>query len=385
MLKPKVLVMVDWYAPGFKAGGPIRSAVNFADQLEHDLDIYVLTTDRDLGEPEPYSDITTDRWVSRGSHQVYYASPANLGWKTTREIILGVEPDCIYLNSMFSLHFTIYPLLMKKLGMVKARIVLAPRGMLRASALAHKPGKKKLFLNMFRFMGLPKLILFHATDQTEEQDIRRIFGPGSSLFQAGNLPGKQKPFRPPEGKRKGNLRLVFVGRIHPIKNLDFLLLALQGITGTVELTVIATLEDEVYWKYCQSIMDAFPPAISVKMLIDLPHDRIEENILAAHAFALPTKGENFGHSIFEALAAGRPVLISDQTPWRNLPEDHAGWDLPLGDPAPFRRVIQELVDMDAPALETWCLGAWNKAKDYLSNTSTRSTILKVFADTNTMP
>jgi glycosyltransferase involved in cell wall biosynthesis len=286
---------------------------------------------------------------------------------------------------MFSLHFTIYPLLMKKLGMVKARIVLAPRGMLRASALAHKPGKKKIYMNMFRFMGLPKEILFHATDQTEEQDIRSIFGPGSSLFRAGNLPGKQKPFRPPGEKRKGNLRLVFVGRIHPIKNLDFLLLALQGVTGTVELTVIATLEDETYWKHCQTIMNAFPPGISVQMLVDLPHDRIEENILAAHAFALPTKGENFGHSIFESLAAGRPVLISDQTPWRNLPGDHAGWDLPLGDPAPFRRVIQELVDMDAPALETWCLGAWIKAKDYLTNTSTRSAILKVFAEINTMP
>lgn len=53
-MKRKVLVMVDWYAPGYKAGGPIRSAVNFADQLENELDVYVLTTDRDLNEPSPY-------------------------------------------------------------------------------------------------------------------------------------------------------------------------------------------------------------------------------------------------------------------------------------------------------------------------------------------
>ena len=57
--------MVDWYAPGFKAGGPIRSAVNFADQLENDLDIFVLTTDRDLGDTQAYPGILADQWVKK--------------------------------------------------------------------------------------------------------------------------------------------------------------------------------------------------------------------------------------------------------------------------------------------------------------------------------
>ena len=52
-------------------------------------------------------------------------------------------------------------------------------------------------------------------------------------------------------------------------------------------------------------------------------------ILDSHLLFSPTTGENFGHAIFEAFALGRPVLISDQTPWINLIDIGVGYDLPL--------------------------------------------------------
>jgi glycosyltransferase involved in cell wall biosynthesis len=370
--------MVDWYAPGFKAGGPIRSAVNFSDQLENELDIYILTTDRDLGEPQPYNGIEADRWLTRNAHHVFYISPQHLEWKNIKNIILEIQPDDIYLNSMFSRYFSIYPLLMKRMGILKSRLVLAPRGMLRVSALEHKSGKKKIFIGLFKTLGLSKGLVFHATDDTEEKDIRTIFGKSALLFKAGNLPGKQKPFSPARHKVPGELKIVFVGRIHPIKNLEFLLHALPGTNGEIELNVIATLEDEEYWQRCQSIINTFPPHIRVNILIDLPHEKVEENILLSHIFALPTKGENFGHSIFEALAAGRPVLISDQTPWRNLEKEKAGWDLSLDDVTAYRQIIQQLIGMDETHLKEWCIGAWNLADRYQANAATRKLTLQTF-------
>ncbi len=53
----KILVCCDWYEPGFKAGGPIRSCVNFVNQMKEDYQIYVLTSDRDLDEQAPYEGI----------------------------------------------------------------------------------------------------------------------------------------------------------------------------------------------------------------------------------------------------------------------------------------------------------------------------------------
>src|SRR5690606_20694183 len=65
-------------------------------------------------------------------------------------------------------------------------------------------------------------------------------------------------------------------------------------------------------------------------------------------FFLPTRGENYGHVIAEALSMGTPVLISDQTPWRELQADDLGWDVPLASVAEFACTIQALA-MRSPA------------------------------------
>jgi glycosyltransferase involved in cell wall biosynthesis len=52
--------------------------------------------------------------------------------------------------------------------------------------------------------------------------------------------------------------------------------------------------------------------------------------------------------IYEALAAGTPVLIADTTPWRNLAELGVGWDLPLDDPRAFGNKITEVARLSAP-------------------------------------
>ena len=71
-----------------------------------------------------------------------------------------------------------------------------------------------------------------------------------------------------------------------------------------------------------------------------------QTLAAYHLFLLPTRGENFGHVILEALSAGCPVLISDQTPWRGLESSGIGWALPLTEPERFRAVLNQCIAMD---------------------------------------
>ena len=59
----KILLLLDWFDPAYKAGGPIRSAVNFAKQMQSDFDIFVFTGDRDLNEIKPLKDVVIDKWV----------------------------------------------------------------------------------------------------------------------------------------------------------------------------------------------------------------------------------------------------------------------------------------------------------------------------------
>lgn len=296
-----------------------------------------------------------------------------------RETISQADPDLVYLNSMFSWPFALQPLLMKRMGLLRAAAVLAPRGMLRSSALAHKSAKKKVFLRAFRMAGLHRMVTFHATDQQEEQDVRAHFGDKARVFRADNLPGKQKPFQPAPTKRKGQLQMIFVGRMHPIKNLDLLLRAMAGVNAQLHLDVVAPPEDKGYQEDCRALINALPKGMTVNLLGNVPHEGIAERLLSSQLFVLPTRGENFGHAIFEALAAGRPVLISDQTPWRGLAEKQAGWDLPIGDPVPFTMALQRVADMEDEEFSVWCRGAWDIAYRFIEGNGLKETYIKQFS------
>ena len=360
--RPRVLVMADWYVPGYRAGGPIRSVANFAGQLEEDLDIHIFTTDRDHGCESPYPDVVPDRWVVRSRHQVYYASPARLSWTSILHIIRELRPDYLYLNSMFSRYMTVYPLAMHRLGLVRVRVLLAPRGMLMDSAMAGKTARKRFFISLLRGFGVTRGLRFQATNDLEAEDVRRRFGRRADVVRIDNLPGLLPPPNPPPTKEPGRLKVAFVGRSHPIKNLDLLLTAMAGVQAAIELTAVVSREDDAYAARCRALAAALPSRHQVHFREGMPHEAVGEILRSTHIFALPTKGENFGHAIFEALSFGRPVLVSDQTPWRGLEALGAGMDLPLSGPEPFREGLEAFAGMDHDTLLDWCRGARELAR-----------------------
>ena len=372
--------MADWFEPGFKAGGTIRSSVNFARYLKNDLEIFVLTTDRDFGDTAPYSGIAQNTWLAYdGNVQVFYASPEWLSWGNVKKLILSIHPGIIYLNSMYSKYFSLYPLLMKRFGTIRSKLLLAPRGMLRESAVTHKRFKKTAFLSLFKTMRLHKRVTFHATDATEYEDIRNRFGRHINVSLVPDFPSLQTDGITIPEKDPSSLKMFFVGRIHPIKNLDFILHCIAGCKHDITLTIIGAIEDVAYWNKCSGIINSFGGNIKVNMLEAQPVPRIQQVMNDHHLFVLPTRGENFGHAIFESLAAGRPVLISDQTPWRDLTRHKAGWDLSLDAPARFKEVVEEVTAMNREQLKEWCCGAKDYCKNYLETSGIKEQYLKLFS------
>lgn len=378
MAHNRVLIFAEWFFPGHKAGGPITSVVNFVQQLKDELEIFVFTSDRDLGDHQAYEGISTDRWVDGGRYQVYYASPGKLTRKLLAAVIREVRPDIIYLNSMYSPYFTILPLFLARGGRRNIKVVLSPRGMLRASALAHKPVKKKIFLLLGRISGILKHVNFHATDEQEASDIRSVFGGRVRISVMGNLPGNQPEFIPPVSKEVGKVKLIFVGRVHPIKNLLVLLEAVRKSKSEVTMTIVGPMEDLQYGQACQSVIQRMGKNVKVHLLESVARDAVLSLLREHHLFVLPTSGENFGHAIFEALGAGRPVLISDQTPWRDLERKYAGWDISLSQPQQFTELIDRVGGMDQEEHLKWCEGAWSFCSDYLRENHLKQKYIGLF-------
>src|SRR5882757_4047832 len=141
--KKRILVLVDWFAPGYKAGGPIQSCVNFAFSLKELYDIYVLTTDTDHGESTPYPGIPTGQWISNlhPDFKVMYLQRSTLTRGILKKEMVALNAEYVYLNHLFSPLFVLFPLWLKYSGVLKGEIVLSPRGALYDSALSVKPWK----------------------------------------------------------------------------------------------------------------------------------------------------------------------------------------------------------------------------------------------------
>jgi glycosyltransferase involved in cell wall biosynthesis len=366
--KPVILICCDWYEPGYKAGGPVQSVMHLADAISGVAEVYVLTSDRDLNEKEAYSNIPLNIWVLKKTGvRVMYLSPDKQVYRWYRKVFQEVNPDVLHMNSMWSIPFTLLPLLVT-LGRKNIRKILSPRGMINEGSFRFKRIKKSLALFVLRFTGLLNGVTFHATDEGEKlQLIQKI--PGSFVVVIPNLSGEIKKEVIPAKKNKGALKLVYVGRIAPQKNVHFILDLLMDIpeTYSISFTLIG-LEDNVdYSQKCRKIAQNLPSHISISFVGSLPHHEVQEKLLENHFLIQTSFSENFGHSVFEAFSCGRPVVISDGMPWKNLEKAHVGFDISLKNKNGFIEAILKAATLNQKQFDKMCISAYLYALDYVNS------------------
>lgn len=340
--KKTILILCDWFLPGYLAGGPIQSIATLTQQLGNDIDFKIITTDRDFKSNRPYDNVKINEWTQYEGRTIFYISPENMNAEFVLKLMQNTPHHIIYMNSLYSKLFTIYPLKWKLQKKIQAKIVLAPRGMLRDKALAVKPLKKHLFLMYARFTGLFQNIHWQSTSQQESKEIKKRIGANVQMTEVSNLPANSCEVKFIE-KQKGNLRLCFIARIVDIKNLNFAIDVLKEVKqGQIIFDVYGPKEDEAYWFVCENNAKTLPNNIRFNYKSVLKPEEICVTISKYHALFLPTQTENFGHVIVESLKNGRPVLISDQTPWRNLQKENVGFDIALSNKTKFAEAIQNM-------------------------------------------
>jgi glycosyltransferase involved in cell wall biosynthesis len=283
-----------------------------------------------------------------GKADVRYLAPGEGRVATLTQLVGDTEHDILYLNSAFSPHMTILPLILGKTGRIPRRpVVLAPRGEFSPDALRLKSSKKHAFLRFARTTGLYDEVTWQASSPTEEEDIRRWFGWRAKVLVAPDLLSRRPgQFGSRRVKRPGALRIVFLSRISPMKNLDEAIRLLAGVKGRVEFHIYGPCEDQDYWTKCQEAIRTLPDNIHVEYRGAIANEKVARVLRQYDLFFLPTRGENYGHVVLEALMAGCPVLISDRTPWSRVQERGAGWSVPLDRPDQFHAVLQQCMDME---------------------------------------
>jgi glycosyltransferase involved in cell wall biosynthesis len=310
----RVLMTSQFFRPGFKAGGPIRSVSRIVDTVPPDVDLTLITSDRDLGDSRPYPGLPTG-WALQGPIRVFRLNEGDQGQALHLVRDLRARAwDLMYVNSLFNPRYSLAPVLAARLGMITARrVLIAPRGELSQGALGLKSGKKAAFLKGWLRLLATMNVRWHATSDQEAADIRAA-APDARIEvcqDRGDGPAAPLPVADPAPIP----RLAFVSRISPMKNLQLALEALVEVTTSAQFDIYGPVGDPDYWRHCQKIMDRMSPTIDVTYRGELDHEKVRPTLNGYDAMLLPTLGENFGHIIAEALSASCPVICSDRTPW----------------------------------------------------------------------
>jgi len=201
--------------------------------------------------------------------------------------------------------------------------VISPHGMLYPEGLKVSAWKKKIVLPLFQRRDLRRAACLHATCDAEMQHIR-AFGLRQpvAVIPNGIVIDHDPVVRETVNTRR---QIGFVGRINPYKNIHLLLEAWHRIghhTADADLHIIgsgdaayeATLRQYVADNHLDNVyFDGFKSGAE-----------LENAIHALDWLVLPSRTENFGMVVAEALVQRVPVIASHGTPWAELNTSHCG-------------------------------------------------------------
>jgi len=341
-----ILCVTDYYLPGIRAGGLISSISGLRELLRDTAKIFVFTRSRDLGESRPYANVTANRWIETDVGPVFYADDQEFNLKGLKSAISDQNFDAIYLNSFFSPCGSILPLINRKFiprTALRLPVVLAPRGELSPAALSIKSIKKTLYIAAARATGIYDNVHWQASSDAEARNIIKIFpiAAGRVHIASDAVSWKEAIKTDIHSPRKCAVKIVFISRIAPIKNLDFLLLALIRLNHPITLNIYGPIEDQNYWRSCLKLIASLPTNIVVSYEGTLAPSDIVATFAEHDLFAFPSRGESFGHVIFESLCAGTPVVTSDCTPWKSS-TDGGIKTLSIDNVASWQRAIEQM-------------------------------------------
>lgn len=342
--KKNILIITGRYLPGYKDGGPVRSIKNLTDYLGDEYNFKILTCDRDHGDIESYPNIKVNDWNRVGKAEVYYVPPKGFTFNVILKLVEQV--DLVYVCGCFN-DYAINTLILNRFGRIKKPLVIAAMGLFSPREFRLKYKKKKLFTMFFNTFGFFKNIYWSATSEMEINEIKQqVWAKDRQFYIAEDLPRLVNKKKIKKEKKVGSLKVVWISRISPKKNLLQSIRILSQVTSNIEFSIYGSKHDQTYWNECEKELKKLPNNINWEWKGNIESEQVVEVLEPYHVFLFPTLGENYGHVIQEALSAGVAVILSDQTPWNDLEENDVGYNFPLENDQHYIKAIEQYAAMD---------------------------------------
>lgn len=220
--------------------------------------------------------------------------------------------------------------LAKLFGRIELPYVLSVHGMLDHYSMQQKALKKRLFLTLFGRRLLTNATAVHFTADDEQAQALNYAPVGSrsrvlpclvDLQALNRLPGPEIARKAFPAIREDAFNILFLSRLHPKKGVDLLIEAIARIKPDIPgvQLLLAGPGDAAYIDYLRGLVHQRKVEECVEFLGMVQGDVKTSLYQAADVFVLPTRQENFGLVLVEAMACGTPVITTRGTDiWREV-------------------------------------------------------------------
>lgn len=263
----------------------------------------------------------------------------------------------------------------------KKPYIITPHGMLYPETLARSAWKKWPMRKIWFNKDIHKASCIHVTCQDEMNHIRNLGynGPIALIGNPVNIPDfTQILIDNRSYKLKGKIKIAFLGRLHPRKNVENILKAVSLTKGIGVEVFIMGKGDEDYEEFLKSETIRLQIQNHVHFLGFVNGRKKFEKLSEMDTLFVPSDMENFGMIIPEALIVGTPVMASLGTPWKILNDQHCGW-WGGNTPEDIAKIINLLADISPNELRKMGLHGRNYIIQEFSSNKIATEMLSLYS------
>lgn len=340
----RVLHVVPTYFPAVRYGGPIYSVhalCRAVANLGHDIHVYTTnvdgpgTSDVSLGRAVNIDGVKV-RYFPCGLGRRYYRSPA-MGRALATDI---AKFDVLHLHSVF-----LWPTLAAANAAQRLHVpyVLAPHGMLVRDLIARKSRlAKNAWITLFERANIAGASAIHVMSELEGVEFEKLGIPARRIvvvptgIELPNLSRAASSSSIPQ-----TTYVLSLGRINWKKGLDRLIRAMPYVPDC-EL-IIAGNDEEKYQRCLVALILDLGLARRIHFLGSV-HGEIKWDLIRnAAVFVLPSYSESFGIAALEAMACGRPVVVTPEVGLAPVIVRHGAGTVANGEPEELAAAIATLL------------------------------------------
>ncbi|MEP7324065.1 MAG: glycosyltransferase [Saprospiraceae bacterium] len=322
----KILFIVPSYKPAYIYGGPIRSVAALCEALiiaGHEVSVFTTTAN---GKVE-LEVIPGKEYNVEGVKVIYFKRQTTDHTNVSVGLLRKVwsqckEFDIIHIQSWWNFA-TIFSAIVCR---IKSLIpIISPRGSLIPYTFGYRHVRSKKWLHGIVGRHLLEYSIMHFTSIQEKEDAGKFMNTRNSFVISNILSLPDKILG--QKKQKG-LKLVFIGRIDPKKNLEFILQSLQsmGNSDQISLDIVGAGEEN----YIAKLKQMSRTLVNVTWRGEIDGELKYRLLAESDLLVLLSHNENYGNVVFEALCQGTPVIISKYVGAKDYVEKNKlGWVIDL--------------------------------------------------------